>query len=481
MRFDTSILQLPEIFFKRVAPVPVRDPYLIRLNRPLAAELGLDLPEDQEKLAGLFSGNTHWSGSDPVALAYAGHQFGHFVPELGDGRAVLLGEVVTDQGERFDIQLKGAGQTPFSRNGDGRSPLGPVIREYVVSEAMHALGVPTTRALAMVGSGEEVIRETIQPGALFTRVAASHLRVGTFEYCASRGDSESVRRLADYVIDRHYPEVRTAANPYAALFEAVCHAQARLVARWMSVGFIHGVMNTDNTTLSGETIDFGPCAFMDAYDPTAVFSSIDHQGRYAYNNQPTIAQWNMACLGGCLLPLLHEKTDMAHAEGERILGTFAPLFKDAYEDGMCAKIGVDALDEKDFDMVRSLLRLMHADGVDFTLAFHRLTNDVQAFVQLFASGQAVESWLAVRESRLAEHTLSSDRSLAMMRQANPVFIPRNHRVEEAIRAAEDHDDFSFTHRLIEIVSHPYGSQSEHAEYMDPPRPEERVRQTFCGT
>lgn len=476
MAFDNTYTRLPERFFERINPEPVSGPALIRINHALASDLGLELPEDEEKLAAIFTGNEIMDGSEPIAQAYAGHQFGHFAGPLGDGRAVLLGEVVNKRGERFDIQLKGSGRTRFSRNGDGRSPIGPVIREYVVSEAMHALGIPTTRALAITTTGEPVFRERSLPGGVFTRVAASHVRVGTFEYFASQKDEEAVQLLADYVIDRHYPEAREADNPYVALFEAVCRAQARLLAKWMCIGFIHGVMNTDNTAISGETIDFGPCAFMDHYNPQQVYSSIDHQGRYAYNNQPTIDRWNMACLGGCLIPLLHEETEQAHKVGEAVLDTFVAEFKEHYQGGMCRKIGLEYREEN-FTLVSDLLGLMHRDHVDFTLAFRRLSEeDDVRFRELFSSNDDVAAWLSSWQVRLDDPVAARK----IMRTVNPAFIPRNHRVEQAIQAAEQ-GDFTLANRLIDILKTPYADQPEHAEYMNPPEPGEIVHQTFCGT
>jgi uncharacterized protein YdiU (UPF0061 family) len=476
MRFDNSYGRLPERFYERVKPEPVEQPGLILLNHELAELLDLDLPEDENALAALFAGNDLIDGADPIALAYAGHQFGHFSGPLGDGRAVLLGEVLTEGGERFDIQLKGSGRTRFSRNGDGRSAIGPVIREYIVSEAMHALGVPTSRALAMATTGETVQRETRLPGGVFTRVAASHVRVGTFEYFASQKDDEAVRILADYVIDRHYPEARKAANPYATMFEAVCEAQARLVAKWMCKGFIHGVMNTDNTAISGETIDFGPCAFMDHYKPDQVYSSIDHQGRYAYNNQPTIARWNMACLGGCLIPLLHEGGEQAHKIGEDILDRFVETFKERYQTDMCSKIGL-AYNDQNFEQMRDLLALMHKDRVDFTNAFRLLAHeDLDPFKALFSPSNELEEWLADWRSRLD----SPETARQIMLSVNPAFIPRNHRVEQAIKAAQQ-GDFSLAEKLVGILQRPYEDQPDHADYMAPPEPDEIVHQTFCGT
>lgn len=480
MRFDNTYARLPEPFFQRINPVPVRSPRLIRLNTALAETLELDLPDDAAKQAAFFSGNALFPGSEPIAQAYAGHQFGNFVPQLGDGRAVLLGEVVTSRGQRFDMQLKGSGITRFSRNGDGRSPLGPVIREYVVSEAMHAMGIPTSRSLAMVETGETVHRETPLPGAILTRVAASHIRIGTFEYFAARNDFDAVRQLADFAIARHYPEVQGNAALYAEFFRAVCRAQARLVADWLAAGFIHGVMNTDNTAISGETIDYGPCAFMDHYNPAQVFSSIDIQGRYAYNNQSTIAQWNLACLGGCLLPLLDADEAKARSVGEEILATFPDTFKAEYQHRMCRKIGLPAATDTDFSLVRELLAHMHRDHADFTLTFRSLGDATNAtgaerFLSLFSRNAGVEDWIERWRQRAPSDGVKG------MHSVNPAFIPRNHRLEQAIRAAEDDRDDSMAHRLIDILGHPYEEQPDNAEFMLPPAPEERVHQTFCGT
>lgn len=487
MHIDNSYARLPETFFERITPVPVESPHLIRFNSELATILNLQLPEGENELAKIFSGNIIPDWAEPIAQAYAGHQFGSFVPQLGDGRAILLGEVVTPDGNRFDIQLKGSGITRFSRNGDGRSPLGPVIREYIVSESMHALGIPTTRTLAMVTTGETVRREEIQPSAILTRVASSHIRVGTFEFFAARKDEESVKQLADYVINRHYPKAAQAQNPYASLYEQVCHAHAQLVAQWMSVGFIHGVMNTDNTTISGETIDFGPCAFMDNYNPAQVFSSIDYQGRYAYNNQPTIAQWNLACFGGCLIPLLHDEVEKARQIGETILESFTPVFKTHYQGDMCRKIGLDSKKESSFGLVKKLLKLMHQDNVDFTMAFRLLSDAALSedrttpFVELFTSHKNIHHWLSDWRAKLELQNKLNSAVRQDMQMVNPAFIPRNHRVEEAIRAAEDHGNFEPTHRLIDLLRTPYTDQPNNTSFMSPPKSKERVQQTFCGT
>ena len=481
MRFVNTYAQLPEPFFERIDPEPVAAPALLRLNRKLAARLELDLPGDEKELAEIFTGNRLLPGSKPIAQAYAGHQFGQFVPQLGDGRAHLLGEVVNAAGERFDIQLKGSGRTRFSRGGDGRAPLGPVIREYVVSEAMHALGVPTTRALAMATTGQPVFREDELPGAVITRVASGFVRVGTFEYFAARRMEDELRLLADHVIKRNHPAARHADNPYLALFEAVCAAQAELVAKWLCLGFVHGVMNTDNTSVSGETIDYGPCAFLDHYDPAMVFSSIDHAGRYAFNQQPTIMAWNLACLGGCLLPLLDTDEARARQAGEAVLERFIPSFTEHYRQGLCRKIGLPG-DDDSFTLARRLLDLMRRSRADFTNVFRAL-GDAQAapapFTGLFATAEEIATWLNDWLARL-EKTGSADTARETMRAANPAFIPRNHRIEAAIRAATA-GDFAPTDRLIEVLARPFEDQPEHAEFAAPPRPEERVTQTFCGT
>eukprot|EP00831_Metopus_contortus_P004098 TRINITY_DN11506_c0_g8_i1.p1 TRINITY_DN11506_c0_g8~~TRINITY_DN11506_c0_g8_i1.p1 ORF type:complete len:523 (+),score=117.19 TRINITY_DN11506_c0_g8_i1:1899-3467(+) len=484
MRFINSYAQLPDSFFERTAPVPVAAPRLIRLNQDLADRLELELPDNDDALAAIFTGNTPLQGAVPIAQAYAGHQFGQFVPQLGDGRAVLLGEVINSRNERFDIQLKGSGRTRYSRGGDGRSPLGPVIREYVVSEAMHALGIPTTRALAMAATGETVFRDSALPGGVITRVAAGFVRVGTFEFFAARNDGNAVRALADHVIERHYPEALGTDNPYLALFESVCRAQAQLVAQWLCVGFIHGVMNTDNMTISGETIDFAPCAFMDEYDPAAVFSSIDHAGRYAFNQQPAIAAWNLACLGGCLVSLFDTDQDKAQSAGETVLNGFIPEFTRCYQKGLCTKIGLPNGQATDFELARELLRLMHRDRVDFTNAFRLLSDahtEAEPFKSLFSSHQDIAQWFVTWRARFDRENRSSDEIWRTMRTVNPAFIPRNHRLEQVIRAAEDHGDFAPAHRLIEVLRTPYDDQPDNVEYTQPPSRDERVRQTFCGT
>lgn len=475
MDFKNSYAMLPESFYQRIAPVPVTSPELIKYNEELAADLGSSFPLERDALAAIFSGNQLMNGMDPLAMAYAGHQFGGFVPQLGDGRAVLLGEVVTPAGKRYDLQLKGSGPTRFSRNGDGRSALGPVIREYIVSEAMTALGIPSSRALAIVGTGEHVVREGRVPGGVLTRIATGLVRVGTFEYFAARQQWDDVKTLADYVIERHYPEASSEPNPYFALFREVCRATGRLVAQWMAVGFIHGVMNTDNTSICGETLDYGPCAFMDVYAPDTVFSSIDMQGRYAYNNQPQIARWNMSALGGCLLPLLHTDTDAAQEMGQEALEMFTSEFKSTYQNVMCAKIGLNG-SEQHFELVRHLLRMMQQDQVDFTIAFRSLAESEEAVASLFSS-QDIRGWLATWQREVDDVSSAQRR----MRLVNPAYIPRNHRVEQAIRQAEDEGEFALTHQLIDVLRNPYADQPEKWQYRDSPLPSEVVRQTFCGT
>jgi uncharacterized protein YdiU (UPF0061 family) len=486
--FQNTYTALPANFFARVVPTPVASPKLIKLNRRLAVHLGLD-PDRLESPEGaeILAGKRVPDGADPIAMAYAGHQFGHFVPQLGDGRAILLGEVIDADGVRRDIQLKGSGPTPFSRRGDGRAALGPVLREYVVSEAMAALGVPTTRSLAAVMTGESVLRETPLPGAVLTRVASSHIRVGTFQYFAARGDTDGVRRLADHVIARHYPELANADRPYHALLGGVVARQAELVARWLLIGFIHGVMNTDNTSISGETIDYGPCAFMDHYDPATVFSSIDEQGRYAYGNQPRIALWNLTRLAECLLPLLNETQDKAIEEAQASLGEFIEKFDTAYQAGLRSKLGLVTAREEDRALAQDLLDAMAKNEADFTLTFRRLSDaaldpaDDSAVRQLFADPAAYDEWAVRWRQRINEEPQQPAARQAAMRAVNPAFIPRNHGVEAVIDAAVNRDDFAPFEELLAVLSKPYQDQPAFAAYADPPKPEQRVLQTFCGT
>ena len=489
--FDNSYARLPERFFARLAPTRMPEPRLIRLNDPLTRHLGLDperlsTPEGVEILAGTRLP----AGATPLAMAYAGHQFGVWVPQLGDGRAILLGEVIDRGGVRRDIQLKGAGRTPFSRAGDGRAVLGPVLREYIVSEAMAALGIPTTRALAAVTTGEDVMRERLLPGAILTRVAQSLVRVGTFQFFAARGDAKALGLLADYVIARHYPEAAETECPYRALLDAVVSRQAELVARWMLVGFIHGVMNTDNMSLAGETIDYGPCAFMDTYHPETVYSSIDQTGRYAYGNQPRIAHWNLACLAQALLPLLGPDEDAAAAEAQAAIDAFPDRYEAAWLAGMRRKLGLAEAGDGDRALAQDLLGRMAENGADFTLTFRRLSEAEgpgagpgadAAIRALFKDPAAFDTWAMRWRQRLAEERRDAAGRRAAMRAANPAFIPRNHLVEEAIRAAVDAADLAPFNELMTVLASPYDDQPSFVRYTEPPRPNQVVRETFCGT
>jgi uncharacterized protein YdiU (UPF0061 family) len=483
-----SYARLPERFFARLAPVPVAQPRLIQVNRPLAEELGLDLGSlNSDALAALFAGNVIPAGAEPIAMAYAGHQFGHFVPQLGDGRAILLAEAQDAAGQRRDIQLKGSGRTPFSRGGDGRAALGPVLREYLLSEAMHALGIPTTRSLAAVTTGETVVRDGLIPGAVLTRVASSHVRVGTFQYFAAREDGGALRELADYVIDRHYPGARATGEPYLALLRNVAERQALLVARWLQVGFIHGVMNTDNMAVAGETIDFGPCAFMDEYDPATVYSSIDHAGRYAYANQPLAAQWNLARFAETLLPLLDAEPQRAVERATEVIMAFPARHASHWLALMRRKLGLLGEQAGDLQLIQSLLELMHANRVDYTNTFRALNAaaaDADAVTRvraLFGDGAAFDAWAMAWRSRLDSENQSSALRARSMCEANPAYIPRNHRVEQVIRAAVDRADFAPFRALLQVLERPFDERPELASYALPPRPGERVLQTFCGT
>jgi uncharacterized protein YdiU (UPF0061 family) len=485
--FDNSYARLPDRFYARVAPTKVGDPRVVKINRPLAELLGAS-PEQLASSTGasFLVGNEIPAGADPLALAYAGHQFGHFVPQLGDGRAILLGEVVGADGQRRDVQLKGAGRTPFSRGGDGRAALGPVLREYLVSEAMAALGIPTTRALAVATTGERVVREEVLPGAILTRVAASHLRVGTFEFFAARGDREALVALTAHALARHYPNAG-GDNQALALLEQVIAAQASLVARWLGVGFVHGVMNTDNTSISGETLDYGPCAFLDDYDPDKKFSSIDHGGRYAFSNQPRIAQWNMARLAETLLGLISEDQDEAIRLAKDRLSRFAALFEAAHLGVLRAKLGLAREEPGDHALAHDLLGRLAENHVDHTLFFRRLgacAADPAAdagVLPLFDDPDAFRTWAETWRHRLAADSLAPAARAAAMKRANPAFIPRNHRVEEAIDAAVRRGDFRPFEVLADVLSRPYDDQPEAAHLADPPGPEQRVYQTFCGT
>lgn len=486
MLFDNSYQNLPQDFFERINPVPVKDPQLIIFNNDLGRSLGIDQKINKKELANIFSGNEILKGSSPIALVYAGHQFGNFVNQLGDGRAVLLGEVSTPNQERFDMQLKGSGQTRFSRQGDGRSPLGPVIREYVVSEAMNALGIPSTRSLAAVTTGEKVFREVILPGGILTRIAKSHIRVGTFEYFATQKNTENLKTLADYTIKRHFLSLKDVANPYLSLLEIVSERQIELISKWMGVGFIHGVMNTDNTSIVGETIDYGPCAFMDEYNPSTVFSSIDAHGRYAFGNQPLIAQWNMACFANSLLGLIDKDTEKATSKAQKVINNFPNKMSEAVMSVMCKKIGLDSTKTNSQEALTKLLRIMLDNKSDYTLTFRYLSEIIKgkrdsSFKQQFLEHNQISNWLKEWKELIKDQDLAKKEIVLSMESSNPVFIPRNHLVERAIEAAVENNDFSEMKTLLTILSKPYEEQSKYGEYMKPPKPLEVVHQTFCGT
>ena len=473
---DNSYARLPDRFYARLAPTPVTAPRLVKINRPLALQLGLDpaflaSPEGIEILAG----NRVAEGSEPIALAYAGHQFGNFVPQLGDGRAVLLGEVVDITGVRRDIQLKGSGPTPFSRRGDGRAALGPVLREYLISEAMYVLGIPTTRSLAAVITGDPVIRENVMPGAVLTRVASSHIRVGTFQFFAARGDTEALKLLADHVIARHYPDAKS----YRELFEKVMQRQANLVAQWLGVGFIHGVMNTDNVSIAGETIDYGPCAFMDAYHPETVFSSIDQTGRYAFGKQPQIAGWNLARLAECLLPLFDDDQDAALAQANESLQAYGEIFGKAYLAVLRRKFGLFTEQDGDGELAQSFMKLLMDNGTDYTLAFRHLSNGTAR--GLFEEPAAFDAWDATYRDRLAQEPQDEAARRAAMQAVNPVYIPRNHKVEAALAAAIQEDDFAPFEELLAVLAKPFEERPELESYANPPSGDSKNYRTYCGT
>lgn len=477
--FDNSYARLPEFFYSRLDPNPVRAPKLIVLNGPLAASLGLNEQALRSaEGAAVLAGNRVPEGAEPLAQAYAGHQFGHFTM-LGDGRALLLGEQMTPAGERFDIQLKGSGETPYSRRGDGRAALGPMLREYIISEAMHALGIPTTRSLAVTATGETILRETELPGAVLTRVAASHIRVGTFQYAAAGGTVQNLRTLADYTLQRHYPEAAGADNRYLALLREVVRRQASLIAKWQLVGFIHGVMNTDNMALSGETIDYGPCAFMDTYDPETVFSSIDTYGRYAYGNQPPIAGWNLARFAEALLPLLHDDEEQAVRLAQDAVSEFTGLYQGHWLAGMRAKLGLHGEDPQDEALAKDLLDLMQQHQADYTNTFRLLTLGRPEETAMSGTPE-FEAWLKRWHTRLGGEQ-GAEASRERMRSSNPAVIPRNYRVEEALSAAVEEGDLSVMERLLAALANPYAYAPEQDEYAAPPEPSSCRYRTFCGT
>ena len=477
--FDNTYIHLPKAFYTELSPVPVRKPEMVIFNAPLSTDMGLDFSGiSTDVKAALFSGNIMPEGSEPLAQAYAGHQFGHFTM-LGDGRAIVWGEHITPSGQRLDIQFKGSGPTPYSRGADGRAVLGPMLREYIISEAMHALNIPTTRSLAVVTNGEKVYRETGLPGAILTRIASSHIRVGTFEYAALQQDKGIIQTLVDYTIDRHYPWIKEEQNKTLSLLKAVIEKQADLITHWMRVGFIHGVMNTDNMTLSGETIDYGPCAFMDAYDPRTVFSSIDHMGRYAYANQPDIAQWNLARLAETMLPLLDDEIEKAADTTEEAVNGFGALYKDKWLSMMRAKLGLFGARAEDESLITDLLDWMQRAGADYTNTFRHLTEEKPPQGKPY-NDKTFKEWYTRWQAQLAKNTKPLKSSLSLMRANNPAVIPRNHKVEQVLDAATN-GDLKPLKDLLTALQEPYKNRSDLKPYQSPPKQDERVYQTFCGT
>ena len=477
--FDNTYIHLPKAFYTELSPVPVRKPEMVIFNAPLSTDMGLDFSGiSTDVKAALFSGNIMPEGSEPLAQAYAGHQFGHFTM-LGDGRAIVWGEHITPSGQRLDIQFKGSGPTPYSRGADGRAVLGPMLREYIISEAMHALNIPTTRSLAVVTNGEKVYRETGLPGAILTRIASSHIRVGTFEYAALQQDKGIIQTLVDYTIYRHYPWIKEEQNKTLSLLKAIIEKQADLITHWMRVGFIHGVMNTDNMTLSGETIDYGPCAFMDAYDPRTVFSSIDHMGRYAYANQPDIAQWNLARLAETMLPLLDDEIEKAADTTEEAVNGFGALYKDKWLSMMRAKLGLFGARAEDESLITDLLDWMQRAGADYTNTFRHLTEEKPPQGKPY-NDKTFKEWYTRWQAQLAKNTKPLKSSLSLMRANNPAVIPRNQKVEQVLGAATN-GDLKPLKDLLTALQEPYKNRSDLKPYQSPPKQDERVYQTFCGT
>lgn len=480
LNLDNSYAHLPEIFFTRQSPSQVPLPRLVVLNYPLITSLGLNAKRlKSADGVDVLAGNKIPEGATPLAQAYAGHQFGHFTM-LGDGRALLIGEHITPLGERFDIQLKGSGETPYSRRGDGKAALGPMLREYIISEAMNALGIATTRSLAVVTTGESIIRETRLPGAILTRVAASHIRVGTFQYASKWGTVEELRALADYTLQRHFKEADDKENRYLFLLQEVIKNQAELIAKWQLVGFIHGVMNTDNMAISGETIDYGPCAFMDVYDPATVFSSIDIHGRYAYGNQPNIGAWNLARFAETLLPLLHTNQEEALKLAQSAISEFATLYKSNWLSGMRAKLGIFNEEPEDESLIEGLLSIMQEYGADYTNTFRALTFDNIEDTVLFGKVE-FDKWYKLWQERLTRQEESKASSKELMKSSNPAVIPRNHRVEGAIKAAVEQGDYSVMERLLDALSKPYDHSKEQDYYSTLPEPSSCSYRTYCGT
>jgi len=477
--FDNTYSKLPKSFLENIKPVPVKDPKLIILNKNLAEQLNLDFSKFSDTdLAQMFSGNSLPEGSETIAQAYAGHQFGHFTM-LGDGRAVMLGEHLDKENKRFDIQFKGSGRTSFSRSGDGRAVLGPMLREYIISEAMHALNIPTTRSLAVVSTGEEVIREQMLPGAILTRVASSHIRVGTFQYIAATQNADDLKTLFNYTIDRHYPEIKDSKTKALDLLNLLMQKQCELVINWMRVGFIHGVMNTDNMTVSGETIDYGPCAFMDHYHPQTVFSSIDQNGRYSYNNQPRITKWNLARFAECIIPLIDQDEQKAISIATETINNFEKLYEEKWLNMMRDKLGLFGEDKDDKHLIFELLTWMENNKADFTNTFCNLM-DIQSIKDPIYQNQEYLNWTAKWKKRLEKNNTEKEKYLELMRSVNPIFIPRNHKVEEALKDVSE-NKLETLNQLLEVIKYPYKDNGMLKDYQQPMSNENGEYKTFCGT
>jgi len=485
-KFSNTYTNLPSNFYERVNPIPVKNPKLIEFNSDLSRFLNIDpkkINAENGKL--FFSGNIIPDGAEPIATAYAGHQFGNFVPQLGDGRAILMGELFTIDGNRVDFQLKGSGKTPFSRDGDGRSPLGPVIREYILSEAIHNLGIKSTRALAIVSTGETVLRETPNPGGILTRIASSHIRVGTFEFFFYKRDFKSLKKLADYTIKRHFEKNDIIKN-YSLLLKNVIYSQAKLISKWMSVGFIHGVMNTDNTSISGETIDYGPCAFMDHFDPKRVFSYIDFQGRYSYMNQGKIILWNLSKFAESILPILNDDINKAKKIAVECLEEFPDIFKDKWLNEMRKKFGFKKKKNEDIKIINDFFELIRVENLDFTLSFRNLSNlltnkNEKEIKSQFKDKRRLDTWISSWKERLKYENLDLLATSFEMEKVNPLYIPRNHLVESVINAAVQNNDFSKMKELLKVIRRPFSKEFFNKKYKLPPRPDQIISNTFCGT
>ena len=486
-KFDNSYADELSGFYESFSGENFPSSKLLKINRELAAEIGLNITQlNDDEIAQIFSGSLTPEGAKPLAQVYAGHQFGGFSPRLGDGRALLLGEVIDIYGARRDIHLKGSGRTSYSRGGDGKAALAPVLREYILGEAMFALNVPTTRALAAVTTGENVMRESgMLPGAVLARVASSHIRVGTFQYFAARHEMDKVKQLADYTIKRHFPELSESKNPYLGLLCEVRDLQATLIAQWMNLGFIHGVMNTDNMTICGETIDYGPCAFMDEYDPSTVFSSIDAQGRYAYGNQPPIAQWNLARFAETLLPLIHDNNDESVRLATEEINAFSKIYQQHWLDGMCKKLGLSSKEDNDLALVNEILQAMEGQDVDFTQFFRELSNvfnnNADNIRDMFDDLEKIDPWLTHWYARLSRDPMSVEERMLSMNRVNPIYIPRNHKVEEALQAAETKNDYTLFEKLMVVLANPFEEREGLEAYAVPAPADFPPYKTFCGT